>query len=617
MSKVLLVTMPFSSTKWPAIGISLLKPALEREGIACDIRYFNLDLANMIGLETYEEIAIYPKYFFGERLFARDYFAGELPDDREYMNYLERVYAGHGGDSEGLEGLFAVGEFIGPFLEHCLAAVPWEEYAVVGFTTMFEQNLASLSLARRIKERDPSKIIVFGGANCEGEMGLELHRRFSEIDYVCSGEADRTFPQLVRRLLAGEPVRDIPGIVYREGEQSLPSGANPGIGCLDELPFPDYDDYFQQLQQTFASTAPCYEVHMESSRGCWWGAKNQCTFCGLNKHSIGFRSKGTERILTELSHLGERYARPHDLRLVSMVDNILGMGFFKDLLPELAHRRLPFRLFYEVKANLNKRQIQMLKQAGIDWVQPGIESLNSHVLQLMGKGVSALHNVQFLKHCKEYGVYPTWNIIYGLPGEAREDYRQMLELIAKLTHLVPPEGFIPLCMQKFSPYFNEPHKYGVENIRPEESYRFLYPFAEEVREKLAYCFEYDLKSEVQPPPEGARQLSRAVEHWRACYGRNEDLRMISTAEHTLLIEDGRSDARVACMELETSHRDIYAQCDSIRSFAAICRHVKTGYPHHPVRERDIRDFLEEMVDLNLMARENDNYLSLAIPAGAV
>ena len=58
--------------------------------------------------------------------------------------------------------------------------------------------MPSLCLARRIKARRPETVIVFGGAACEGEMGIELLRQFPEIDYVFLGEADLTFPPVVR-----------------------------------------------------------------------------------------------------------------------------------------------------------------------------------------------------------------------------------------------------------------------------------------------------------------------------------------------------------------------------------------------------------------------------------
>ena len=92
------------------------------------------------------------------------------------------------------------------FLDHCLATVPWSDYRVVGFTSTFEQNIASLALAKRIKQNYPKISIVFGGANWEAEMGHELHRKFPFVDYVCSGEAETSFPALARCILTRTPV---------------------------------------------------------------------------------------------------------------------------------------------------------------------------------------------------------------------------------------------------------------------------------------------------------------------------------------------------------------------------------------------------------------------------
>ena len=77
-----------------------------------------------------------------------------------------------------------------------------------------------------------------------------------------------------------------------------------------------------------------------------------------------------------------------------------------------------------MKANLTREQVRLLADAGVRHIQPGIESLSDHVLALMKKGVTGLRNVQLLKWCKEYGIEVDWNILYGFPGETREDYRR-------------------------------------------------------------------------------------------------------------------------------------------------------------------------------------------------
>ncbi len=57
----------------------------------------------------------------------------------------------------------------------------------VGFTSTFQQNVGSLALAKRIKQRWPHILTAMGGANCEGTMGLELSRSFEWMDFIFSG----------------------------------------------------------------------------------------------------------------------------------------------------------------------------------------------------------------------------------------------------------------------------------------------------------------------------------------------------------------------------------------------------------------------------------------------
>ena len=161
-----------------------------------------------------------------------------------------------------------------------------------------------------------------------------------------------------------------------------------------------------------------------------------CTFCGLNGQTMTFRSKSSRRAMEELTCLSER----HPGSRVELTDNILDIGYFKDFLPALAARPEGPRLFYEVKANLKKEQLKMLRAARVMRIQPGIESLSDPVLKLMRKGVTALQNIQLLKWCKELGVQPGWNLIWGFPGEPPDEYVRMARLVPLLTHLRPPYG---------------------------------------------------------------------------------------------------------------------------------------------------------------------------------
>src|SRR4030095_5227998 len=117
----------------------------------------------------------------------------------------------------------------------------------------------------------------------------------------------------------------------------------------------------------------------------------------------------------------------------------------------LAARNLGIELFYEVKANLNKEQLSLLRAAGITAIQPGIESLSDIVLQIMRKGVSALQNIRLLKWCRQLGISPHWNLIWGFPDEPPAEYQRMAELVPLITHLTPPVGSSKIQIHRFSP----------------------------------------------------------------------------------------------------------------------------------------------------------------------
>src|SRR5262249_2140728 len=183
----------------------------------------------------------------------------------------------------------------------------WSAYDIVGFTTTFNQTMASLALARRLKERFPGLCVVFGGANCEGEMGLQLHKSFPFVDFVFSGEADVSFPEFVHAQVNHRAVDGIKGVVSRRDGRSVAASLVPDrIQDLDPLPYPLYEDYFSQRGRDPDDDGQ-REVLVETSRGCWWGAKHHCTFCGLNGLAMAYRIKTPERALREITELATRY----------------------------------------------------------------------------------------------------------------------------------------------------------------------------------------------------------------------------------------------------------------------------------------------------------------------
>jgi ribosomal peptide maturation radical SAM protein 1 len=201
---------------------------------------------------------------------------------------------------------------------------------------------------------------------------------------------------------------------------------------------------------------------------------------------------------------------------IHVADNILPMSFFDHVLPRLAASTPKPKLFYEVKANLKVSQLAAMFAAGIYGVQPGIESLSSPILKLMRKGVTAHQNLALLRDCASVGIQSGWNFIYGFPGETTENYRDVLALLPAISHLMPPKGFSPIMIDRFSPYFDNHSSFGIPSIRPFDSYLGLYPRDAPLGD-IAYHFNGDYTTPLLSDADLLNTFRTEVLAWQALW----------------------------------------------------------------------------------------------------
>src|SRR5262249_6205453 len=152
-------------------------------------------------------------------------------------------------------------------------------------------------------------------------------------------------------------------------------------------------------------------------------------------------------------------------RNILMVDNIMPHEYFGTLLPALAEKNFGLRIFYEQKANLTTARMEKIAKAGINIIQPGIESLSDDLLRLMKKGVKSWQNIAALRFARMHDVYVNWNLLHSFPGDLKAHYVAMERLVPLLHHLCPPSGLNQLSIDRFSPYFDHRENYGISNVR--------------------------------------------------------------------------------------------------------------------------------------------------------
>jgi ribosomal peptide maturation radical SAM protein 1 len=625
--QVRFVVAPFLPEHQPALGVSTLVSVLQKNGIKASVQYLNVQFMRQIGWELYYylsyatppeilagEMAFLPAspdLLLGEMVFAPALWGEEAMNWEEYADRLtpllevkqhtegatsggaRREQALHWGKAR--EQVRALREDSPRIIRQWAQEILRDKPRVIGFTSTFQQNVASLALAKELRRLVPREelTLIMGGANCEADMGKAISDNFPFLDHVVSGEGEGVILDLVRGVLDSKPGRPQPRYV-----------AAPQIEDMDSLPMPDFDHYFEAIKDM--PMAKRANLTAESSRGCWWGAKAHCTFCGLNGSGMAYRSKDAGRFVQELRTLAGRYG----FNFFMMADNILDLKYIKSVFPALIEQGDEITMFYETKSNLRKEQLELMVAGGVTELQPGIESLSTAILELMDKGTTRLQNIQLIKWCEEFDINVNWNILYGFPSEPPSEYEDMARLMPSLFHLPPPGGAGKIRLDRFAPYWKSPEKYNLKDVRQKWTYDYVYaalPAAE--RQRIAYYFDYDYGEERQPHIY-LRDTLKRVEQWRDGYSRGVTLELKTERGEPCVLDtrDG-TEKKVA---LSADGFKLLKVLDSIQSTKAALARVNEGRAQGPMAEEAFEALVSDFLARGWVIREGARYLSIVL-----
>ncbi len=600
-----LVAMPMLTTAWPSYQLGLLKPTLERAGIPAQAFSLFMYFGAHIGWRLNEALAAGYANMIGEWIWSPAAF-GEFGNATEYVDAYAFTFQSICQDAGcTVEDILRVRrEKTRSFLDFCLASIDWGRFGLVGFTVVMQQMTASLALAGRIRERFPALPILFGGAAFEEDIAAEILERCPQVDAILVGEGDTAFPEIARRLHRGEPLDGIPGLARREGGRILFPGRASEPVDLAAAPFPDYDEFFYALRESGCEGNGGPRPSMlpfESSRGCHWGARRQCIFCGLNRAGIRFRAREPGQVIEMLEHLWRR----HGIRHFFALDNIMPPSFLDGLFGELDRLHSDLRLHYPVRPTLTRRQLALLKRGGMFSIQPGIESLSTRLLRILRKDTTAVRNLELIKWATCYGIQNVYFLMLRVPGEARADYDAQCALIARIPHFQPPSSEAVVRADRGSPMFTQPERFSVSDLAPLPCYAHIYPPDRFDLGRVAYFFGHRLAGAL---PEGEyAPFYRALDAWQAAWKRSPrpTLQYFKGAG-CLRIEDRRTPA-AATFEYSGLAARLYEFCGDARRPVEIAEAAGVGADQ-------VEGILREFVARDLMVFLDGRYLSLALPA---
>ena len=595
---ICLVNMPFDCFNSPSIGLSILKAEAKRGGLHAVVEYGGIFLADYIGIEEYRELqngagtmmlvpemlflpfAGYEKYRDFEEIKA--YYCSAFSHRREeYAAFIDRC--------SRLQPKIDV--FLDLFAERILTYHP----KLVGVSWSFQQCNAALALLKRLKEKQPSLITFMGGSAVTMNAGQALIDTMPQIDYIYTGESDDCFAQASKWMIEGEKEK-----IYEHFPWILRKGGTPvthAVSNLNQIAVPDYGDYFDALERTGLRKYVNPLLLIEGSRGCWWGCKNRCRFCGLHasEDAIGYRKKELSRLVDEMDELSKRYG----VKDFMFTDCILDMEHVKDFPQYLQGKG--YSIFAEVKSNLTREQLEGLYQAGFQTLQPGIESLQDDLLKLMNKGNRAIKHMELLKNARTSGIVLAWSIIQKFPTEKSEWYQEMMDWMPLLAHLGPPNLNV-LQYQRNSVFTAEHETYGV-SVKPCEFYSYITFDNQAFIREFAEYFEVENPEEMPYEPD----LQKQVFLWQKEFAEHHMLSYFMQGDFCGIL-DTRECAVSRKMVLDGLEKEICVLADQVITVEYLYDILKNRF-----EKEEIVQALEKLKKKKLLIQIGNEILFLAIP----
>ena len=594
MKKVALISTPWPLFNRPSVQLGSLKAFLKSRIPKLDIdnHHIYLSIAVKLGYDVYRKIS--ESSWLSESLYGALVYPERKDLIKRFWNrYARRIF---GKKKKDFEEIY---EVLKKESDSILDNIDWNNYFLVGFSICFSQLTSSIYFIKKIKERSPKTKIVIGGCCCAGDLGKSLLDTYDEIDFVIQGEGELPLYHLVSSILS-DNITPFPGIISK----NFNSNGILQIERLDELPIPDYSDYFEQIRKLPKEKVFQPRLPMEISRGCWWG---RCAFCNLNLQWKGYRAKSEKRVLEELKFLVEKY----QTLSISFMDNLLPPSRLKELFSQICSLGKDLRLFAEIRANTPLDVLIMMKKAGMDEVQVGIEALSTKLLKKMNKGATAIQNIEIMKNCEAEGTPKlVGNLILQFPGSDEEDVKETLRNLEFVFPFRPLKG-IPFWLGYGSYIWKNPSQFKINKVKNHIYYSRIFP--PNILNKLTLMIQTyygDVKRQIRM----WRPLKKKLKEWENFY---KDMHNIPKDEPILSYQDGGDfliirqrgyNNQNMIHKLKGLSRKIFLYCQKNRSISEILNYFSG------LDELKLLPFLRMMAEKRLMFFEGDRYLSLAVPS---
>jgi radical SAM superfamily enzyme YgiQ (UPF0313 family) len=340
--------------------------------------------------------------------------------------------------------------FMAADIDEIVAKIVAARPTMLGLSIQSCNEAFSTRVVEGVRRALPDIVVVVGGFSCyNADIGLSA---FPPADYMCIGEADLTVGALVERLALGERPANVPGVVSKRDDPSLPFIPAPMPHDLDLLDHPQYEWYDLNVYRNYNG----YQLTpVIASRGCRW---SRCTFCAERFY---WRIRSAGPFVDELEWLVDQGCHLfmfNESDLNGMPEKVL------EICDEVIRRKLNIKLTGQLRIHKksDRAYFQKLREAGFVALRFGVDAFSENTLRLQKKGYTKDTVRQNLRDCWEAGIYTEVNWVIGVPGETDADVKEGIDFILENKKYIGRlANFNPLILVNGGVYWLEPDKHNI------------------------------------------------------------------------------------------------------------------------------------------------------------
>ena len=313
--------------------------------------------------------------------------------------------------------------------EETLKKISSSDAKIIGIGASTSTAETSFRLCEKIKIKDPSKIIIFGGVHISS-LTEESLKKCPAIDYAVIGEGEEILYNLVKAIKEKKAVGKIKGVAFldKKGEFIRTPEENL-IKDLNDLPFPARDLLPMHLYRPGSEFDMGFKgkeyAEVITSRGC----PNKCVFCSSAYFWKRIRMRSIKNILDEIIELKKR-----GVKHITFVDDTITLS--KSFILEFCEKITPLNLKWDCYArvdNLDDEVVCAMKKSGCFAVRIGFESGNNKILRNIKKNATIEQGRKAMIVLKKYEIRTLGFFMIGLPGDTKKTIEDTINFAIELS----------------------------------------------------------------------------------------------------------------------------------------------------------------------------------------